>query len=57
MENYTAYCVDESGFTEEIDFQAANIIEARQKIKEIIKDEYCNSLNLKKLVKQSGAWV
>jgi len=57
MNNYTAYCIDQDGFTEEIDIQAANVKEARQKAKDVIKDEYCGALKVKRVVKQTGAWV
>jgi hypothetical protein len=57
MKNYTAYCKDESGNIEEIDFKSENIVDARKKAKQIIKEEYCNSLKVFKIVHQHGTWV
>tara|TARA_R100000030_G_C3216130_1_gene114672 strand:+ start:381 stop:554 length:174 start_codon:yes stop_codon:yes gene_type:complete len=56
MNNYTAYCIDEDGFEEEIDFQAKSMTEAKEKIRQIINEDYCGSLNLKKIVEQIGCW-
>ena len=57
MKNYTAYCKDESGNIEEIDLRSENIIDARKKAKQIIKEEYCNSLKIFKIVRQDGTWL
>lgn len=57
MKNYTAYCKDESGNIEEIDLRSENIIDARKKVKQIIKEEYCDSLKVFKIVHQHGTWL
>ena len=56
MKNYTVHCEDKDGFIEEIDLKAGSIKEARTKAKQVIKDEYCGSLKVVKIVKHEGAW-
>lgn len=56
MNNYTAYCIDEDGFEEEIDVQAKSMTEAKEKIRQIINGDYCGSLKIKKIVEQIGCW-
>ena len=57
MKNYTVHCEDKDGFIEEIDLKAVSIKEARSKAKQAIKDEYCNSLKIVKIVKHDGTWL
>ncbi len=57
MKNYTAHCKDRDGFIEEIDLKAESIKDARIKAKQAIKDEYCDSLKIVKIVKHEGCWL
>ena len=57
MKNYTVYCKDEDGFIEEIDLKARDNHNAKIKAKQVIKDEYCDSLKIVKILKHEGAWL
>lgn len=50
MKNYTVYCKDEDGYIEEIDLQAKDYYDAKNRAQQIIKDEYCNSLVVVEIV-------
>ena len=56
MNTYTAYCKDQDGFIEEIDVEASNMREAKEKVLKEIEEDYCNSLKIVKIVEQIGCF-
>ena len=57
MKNYTVYCKDEDGYIEEIDLQAKDYYDAKNRARQVIKDEYCNSLVVVEIVNHEGCWL
>ena len=57
MKNYTVYCKDEDGYIEEIDLKAKDYYDAKNRARQVIKLEYCNSLVIVEVVNHEGCWL
>ena len=57
MKNYTVYCKDEDGYIEEINLKAKDYYDAKNKARQIIKDEHYNSLVVVEAVNHEHYWL